>query len=253
MDGPHTPGLAPSLVSASCSDAPVQEDVVGALPACAGASGDDASTPSDESRTAAPRAAAQLIAAGGTQRQRRAGQAASPQDGDCTLPAAAGATPVAALGSLSLRELRAFVLVAELTSFRAAGDVLWLDASTVTKLVRRLEREVGAPLFHRTTRMVRLTPAGAAALPAARAVLAAAEQFRAVSSGEALAAPAVAGAGVPKPASRMSPSATQGAADDAQPTTHDRATPKTFPEPFPEPFARWSPQAGEGTATGGHL
>jgi Bacterial regulatory helix-turn-helix protein, lysR family len=48
----------------------------------------------------------------------------------------------------------------------------------VSAQIRRLERELGEPLFHRDQRSVSLTRAGEALLPHARAALAAAERGR---------------------------------------------------------------------------
>ena len=67
--------------------------------------------------------------------------------------------------------MQAFVLVAELDSFRAASERLYMDASTISKLVRRLEADLGVELLQRSTRTVTLTDAGAAALDAARTLL----------------------------------------------------------------------------------
>jgi DNA-binding transcriptional LysR family regulator len=53
-----------------------------------------------------------------------------------------------------------FVRVAELRSFRAAGDALGVPRSTVSRWVAELESALGTRLFHRTTRHVELTSAG---------------------------------------------------------------------------------------------
>jgi DNA-binding transcriptional LysR family regulator len=55
-----------------------------------------------------------------------------------------------------------FVRVAELRSFRAAGDALRVPRSTVSRRVAELESALGTRLFHRTTRHVELTSAGKA-------------------------------------------------------------------------------------------
>ena len=46
--------------------------------------------------------------------------------------------------------------------FGRAADKLHLGQPTLSELIRRLERELGAPFFARTTRRVALTGAGAA-------------------------------------------------------------------------------------------
>ena len=70
-----------------------------------------------------------------------------------------------------LRQLRAFVAVAEELNFTRAAERLFLGQQAVSKSVRQLERELGVPLLERTTREVRLTPAGAALLEDGRAAL----------------------------------------------------------------------------------
>jgi DNA-binding transcriptional LysR family regulator len=80
--------------------------------------------------------------------------------------------------SVELRQLATFVAVAEEASFTRAADRLHIVQSAVSSGIRKLEREVGAPLFARTTHSVRLTDAGRALLPEARATLAAAAAAR---------------------------------------------------------------------------
>ncbi len=58
------------------------------------------------------------------------------------------------------KALSIFVAVAEEGGFAAAGRRLGLSAPSVTRLVLELETELGAVLFHRTTRSVHLTQAG---------------------------------------------------------------------------------------------
>ena len=59
-----------------------------------------------------------------------------------------------------LRQLRAFVAVAEELNFTRAAERLHLGQQAVSKSVGQLERELGVALLERTTREVRLTPAG---------------------------------------------------------------------------------------------
>ena len=70
-------------------------------------------------------------------------------------------------------KLEAFVCVAEEESFGAAADRLRTAQSTISARIEELEAHLGQRLFSRSSRHVRLTPAGEAALPAARAALAA--------------------------------------------------------------------------------
>ncbi|GHF55082.1 LysR family transcriptional regulator [Streptomyces mashuensis] len=83
---------------------------------------------------------------------------------------------------MELRQLRYFVTVAEELHFGRAAERLVIGQPAVSQLVRRLERELKLRLFDRTPRTVRLTPAGEAFLPAARAVLAAHDEARAVAA-----------------------------------------------------------------------
>jgi DNA-binding transcriptional LysR family regulator len=80
---------------------------------------------------------------------------------------------------MDLRQLEYFVAVAEEANFTRAADRVHITQSGVSAQIRQFERELKADLFDRSGRMVRLTPAGAAALPHARAALAAADAIRA--------------------------------------------------------------------------
>jgi DNA-binding transcriptional LysR family regulator len=74
-----------------------------------------------------------------------------------------------------LRQLRAFVAVAEELNFTRAAERLFIAQQAVSKSIGQLERELGVELLERTTREVRLTPAGVALLESGRDVLAAAD------------------------------------------------------------------------------
>jgi DNA-binding transcriptional LysR family regulator len=74
-----------------------------------------------------------------------------------------------------LRQLRTFLAVAEQLSFTRAAEQLHLTQQTVSKAISELERELGVALLERTTREVRLTPAGAALLESGPTALAAAD------------------------------------------------------------------------------
>jgi DNA-binding transcriptional LysR family regulator len=63
-------------------------------------------------------------------------------------------------GTIEIDAVELFVRVAELRSFRAAGDALGVPRSTVSRRVAELESALGTRLFHRTTRHVELTSAG---------------------------------------------------------------------------------------------
>jgi DNA-binding transcriptional LysR family regulator len=70
------------------------------------------------------------------------------------------------------RDLRYFVAVAEELHFTRAAERLFVSQPALSKQVRALERQLGAPLFVRDRQGVALTPAGTALLPHARQVLA---------------------------------------------------------------------------------
>ncbi|WP_457584714.1 LysR family transcriptional regulator [Ensifer canadensis] len=73
--------------------------------------------------------------------------------------------------NITLRQLRAFIAVAELGQFNIAARNLHLTQSAVSILIRDLEAEIGARLFDRHTRMVSLTLVGQEFLPQARKIL----------------------------------------------------------------------------------
>ena len=60
------------------------------------------------------------------------------------------------------QEMQAFVRIAERGSFSLAADDLGIPRPTVTNLIKRLEKRLGARLLERTTRQVRLTHDGEA-------------------------------------------------------------------------------------------
>jgi DNA-binding transcriptional LysR family regulator len=74
--------------------------------------------------------------------------------------------------NVTLKQLRAFIAVADKGSFIAASEALARSQPALSQLIRQLEDEIGSPLFHRTTRSVRLTTLGMSLLPTARHLLA---------------------------------------------------------------------------------
>ncbi|GAA2864775.1 LysR family transcriptional regulator [Actinoplanes cyaneus] len=74
--------------------------------------------------------------------------------------------------TVELRQLRYFAAVAEHLSFSRAAKHLNLAQQSLSQQIRALERGLGVRLFDRDTRGTRLTAAGQAFLPEARAVLA---------------------------------------------------------------------------------
>lgn len=72
--------------------------------------------------------------------------------------------------NFDLADLRAFLSVADLGSFRAASDALHLSQSALSRRVDKLEDALGVQLFTRTTRKVELTTVGRAFVHRARNV-----------------------------------------------------------------------------------
>ncbi|MFT5449350.1 MAG: DNA-binding transcriptional LysR family regulator [Gammaproteobacteria bacterium] len=72
---------------------------------------------------------------------------------------------------IELHQLRAFVAVAEESHFGRAAERLGQSQPSLSRSVKAIERILDAPLFHRTTRSVELTPAGEVFLPRARTLL----------------------------------------------------------------------------------
>src|SRR3954469_9522705 len=79
---------------------------------------------------------------------------------------------------MELRHLEYFVAVAEEASFTKAAARVHVAQPGVSAQIRQLEQELGQPLFDRSGRSVRLTEAGTAVLPYARAALQAVERVR---------------------------------------------------------------------------
>ena len=72
---------------------------------------------------------------------------------------------------IQLSMLRHFLSVAEHGSFTVASERLALSQSVISRSIMRLEELIGTVLFERTTRSVKLTPAGAALLLDARTII----------------------------------------------------------------------------------
>lgn len=79
---------------------------------------------------------------------------------------------------MELRTLRYFVAVAEELHFGRAAGRLHMSQPPLSRAVKRLETELGAALFHRTSAGVALTEAGTVLLDEARGLLDRADRVR---------------------------------------------------------------------------
>jgi DNA-binding transcriptional LysR family regulator len=72
---------------------------------------------------------------------------------------------------VEFRQVEHFLAVVEQGSFTGAARATSIVQSALSTSIRNLERELGAPLFERTTRKVTLSEAGRVFLPGARRIL----------------------------------------------------------------------------------
>jgi DNA-binding transcriptional LysR family regulator len=72
---------------------------------------------------------------------------------------------------MDLRQLESFVEVAQQGTVTRAAARLRISQPALTRQMHRLERDVGVPLFQRTTAGMTVTAAGAALLPHAKSIL----------------------------------------------------------------------------------
>ena len=79
---------------------------------------------------------------------------------------------------MELRNIQAFIKVAELKSFSRAGEQMGYSQSAVTVQIRQLEKELGQPLLERLGKQVKITQAGERFLPKALAVMDAVREAR---------------------------------------------------------------------------
>lgn len=66
---------------------------------------------------------------------------------------------------------REFLVLAETCSYWAAAERLFISQSALSKRIRAMEKELGGPLFLRTTRRVELSELGRFMLPYARSIV----------------------------------------------------------------------------------
>ena len=73
---------------------------------------------------------------------------------------------------MTIKQMRAFLAVAQSLSFAVACERLHLSQSALSLTIKALEESLGGRLFSRTTRNVALTPEGESLLPLARRLIA---------------------------------------------------------------------------------
>ena len=73
---------------------------------------------------------------------------------------------------MTVKQIRAFLAVAQSLSFAVACERLHLSQSALSLTIKALEQGLGGRLFSRTTRNVALTPEGESLLPLARRLIA---------------------------------------------------------------------------------
>lgn len=72
---------------------------------------------------------------------------------------------------MELRKIRSFVILSELRNITRAAEALHLSPAAVHKQIKMLEQELGARLYEKAGRKLRLTQAGETLLPFARDLL----------------------------------------------------------------------------------
>ncbi|MBC3189895.1 LysR family transcriptional regulator [Pseudonocardia sp. C8] len=86
---------------------------------------------------------------------------------------------------VEVRQLQYFLAVADRLSVTDAARDLRMAQAALSQSVTKLERRLGATLFDRSRRRLRLTPAGAALVPEARMIVGRARELGAVVAGGA--------------------------------------------------------------------
>ncbi|MBK4736508.1 LysR substrate-binding domain-containing protein [Noviherbaspirillum pedocola] len=79
---------------------------------------------------------------------------------------------------MDIRSLRYFIETARLASFTGAAEALHVTQSTISKMVRQLEDEIGTPLLARDGRKLTLTDTGAIVFARGQEILATMKQLQ---------------------------------------------------------------------------
>lgn len=78
---------------------------------------------------------------------------------------------------MQFENMREFLMLAETQNFLAAADNLYMAQSTLSRHIKSMEEEIGAPLFNRNSKKVRLTQLGVKLLPYAKQVVALQDEY----------------------------------------------------------------------------
>ena len=84
---------------------------------------------------------------------------------------------------MELNYIRHFITLAETGNYLEAADKLFMAQSSLSRHIKSLETELGAPLFDRTTRKVVLNEFGKAFLPYAKKLMEIQEEYQSVLQG----------------------------------------------------------------------
>ncbi|MDS0525554.1 LysR family transcriptional regulator [Clostridium sp. SHJSY1] len=71
---------------------------------------------------------------------------------------------------MEMNYIKEFVVLAEVGNFSEAAEHLFISQSSLSKHIKSIERELGVPLFNRSTRKVKLNEFGQVFLPYARQI-----------------------------------------------------------------------------------
>ena len=79
---------------------------------------------------------------------------------------------------MNIRDLKYVVAVADHCHFGRAAEACHVGQPTLSAQIRKLEEQLGATLFERTKRSVRVTPLGEEIVAKARALIALADEIK---------------------------------------------------------------------------
>ena len=78
---------------------------------------------------------------------------------------------------MEINYLRELVVLAQMGNFLEAADALYIAQSTLSKHIKKIESELGVPLFDRTTRKVSISKYGQLFLPYAKQIAEIQDQY----------------------------------------------------------------------------